>query len=119
MNYKSFFLSLLLLSGCAYSSDETDDKQIGASYNAFYNASFPELAVTESDDGSSVVKYQTADGMKVIQLPTSRTYNQELRYFDVDTRSKNTNYLSEQSDLNYILGNFTNNRFLNPYPLLQ
>lgn len=115
MNYKSFFLSLLLLSGCAYSSDAADDKQAPASYNV----SFPKLAVTESDDGSSVVKYQTADGMKVIQLPTSRTYNQELRYFDVNTRSENTNYLSEQSDLNYILGNFTNNRFLNLYPLLQ
>ncbi|MGP9597923.1 hypothetical protein, partial [Psychrobacter sp. AOP29-E1-4] len=115
MNYKSFFLSFLLLSGCAYSSDEADDKQVSASYNV----SFPELAVTESDDGSSVVKYQTADGMKVIQLPTSRTYNQELRYFDVNTRSENTNYLSEQSDLNYMLGDFTNNRFLNLNPLLQ
>ena len=59
------FLSLLLLSGCAHSSNETDDKQVAADYNV----SFPELSITKNNDDSLIVKYQTTDGLKVIQLP--------------------------------------------------
>ena len=115
MNYKAFFLSLLLLSGCAYSSNETDDKKVAVSYNI----SFPELAVTENNDGSSVVKYQTADAMKTVQLPTIKDYGQNLQYFDPTIRPENTNYLLEDNTFDYMLGNFTSNEFLNSDKVLQ
>ena len=74
-------LSILLLSGCAYSSNEADDKQVATSYNA----PFPELSVTENKDDSLVVKYQTTDSMKTVQVPTIKDYNQGLQYINAAT----------------------------------
>lgn len=115
MNYKPFLLSLLLLSGCAYSSNEADDKQVATSYNG----SFPELSVTENKDDSLVVKYQTADGMKTVQVPTIKDYGQGLQYFDFTIRPEHTNYLLEDNSFGYILGSFTSEEFLNPDKVLQ
>lgn len=75
------FLSLLLFSGCAYSSNEADDKQVATSYNA----PFPELSVTENKDDSLVVKYQTAVGMKAVKVPTIKDYGQGLQYTNAAT----------------------------------
>lgn len=74
-------LSLLFLSGCAYSSNEADDKQVAT----FYNAPFPELSVTENKDDSLVVKYQTAVGMKAVQVPTIKDYGLGLQYINAAT----------------------------------
>ena len=74
-------LSILLLSGCAYSSNEADDKQVAT----FYNAPFPELSVTENKDDSLVVKYQTTDGIKTVQVPTIKDYGLGLQYINAAT----------------------------------
>ena len=76
-----FLLSILLISGYAYSSNEEEDKQVATSYNA----PFPELSVTENKDDSLVVKYQTTDGIKTVQVPTIKDYGLGLQYINAAT----------------------------------
>lgn len=109
------FLSLLLLSSCAYASNEKESKQIATSYNA----SLPELSITEDKEGSLVATYQTADGIKTVHVSTIKDYSQGLQYFDFTIRPENTNYLLEDNSFYYMLGNFTSDEFLNPDKVLQ